>query len=127
MSNNTEKKSSNEPAAKAPQKKTNLLLLLAAAAVVVCIAVVYLVNGNHSSNEGSDTDLAVNGANTVDSGTQVEDSETAPAAGGAITIAPGGSLVIKTADVTTDASFYPVEVDGTNMEVIAVKDSEGNL
>ena len=35
--------------------------------------------------------------------------------------------MIHTADITTDASFFPVEVNGTRMEVIAVKDSEGNI
>ncbi len=46
---------------------------------------------------------------------------------GAATIASGESLVIPTADVTADASFYPVEVDGASMEVIAVRDSSGNI
>ena len=73
------------------------------------------------------TDLAVNGAITVDSSEQVEGSETVPAADGVVTIAAGDSLVIPTGDVTTDASFYPVEVNGTNMEVIAVRDSAGNI
>ena len=39
----------------------------------------------------------------------------------------GDSLVIKTDDLSEDAAFYPIEVDGTEMEVIAVKDSEGNI
>lgn len=30
-------------------------------------------------------------------------------------------------DITTEASFYPVKVDGTEMEVIAVRDSEGKI
>ena len=71
--------------------------------------------------------MAVNGAITVDSSEQVEGSETVPAADGVVTIAAGDSLVIPTGDVTTDASFYPVEVNGTNMEVIAVRDSAGNI
>lgn len=66
----------------------------------------FLVKGNGNSNEGGDTDRENNGA---------------------VTIASGESLVIPTADITADASFYPVEVDGINMEVIAVKDSEGNI
>lgn len=103
MSNKAKKKSSNKPEVKAPQKKTNFLPLLA---VVVCVAVVSLVKGNGNSNEGGDTGREINGA---------------------VTISSGESLVIPTADITTDASFYPVEVDGTNMEVIAVKDSEGNI
>lgn len=42
-------------------------------------------------------------------------------------IEKGGSLVIKTDDLSEDAAFYPIEVDGTEMEVIAVKDSDGTI
>lgn len=42
-------------------------------------------------------------------------------------IEKGDSLIIKTDDLSEDAAFYPIEVDGTEMEVIAVKDSEGNI
>lgn len=106
MSNKAKKKSNHRPAAKEPQKKTSLLPFLAITAVVVCAAVVFSVKGNGSSNKSNDTGR--------------ENS-------GAVTIASGESLVIQTADITTDASFYPIEVDGMNMEVIAVKDSAGNI
>lgn len=42
-------------------------------------------------------------------------------------IEKGDSLVIKTEDLSEDAEFYPVEVDGTEMEVIAVKDAKGTV
>lgn len=42
-------------------------------------------------------------------------------------IAEGGSLVIPISEITTNASFYPVEVDGTELEIIAVKDSDGYI
>ena len=42
-------------------------------------------------------------------------------------IEKGDSLVIKTDDLSEDAEFYPIEVDGTEMEVIAVKDAEGPI
>lgn len=106
MSNKAKQKSNNRPAAKAPQKQTNLLPFLAITAVVACVAIVFLVEGNGISNKSNDTGR--------------ENSE-------AVTISSGESLVIPTADITTDASFYPIEVDGTNMEVIAVKDSAGNI
>ena len=47
--------------------------------------------------------------------------------GGAIAVAPDRPLEISTADVTANASFIPVDVDGTKMEVIAVRDSQGNV
>jgi uncharacterized membrane protein len=36
-------------------------------------------------------------------------------------------LVIKTSDVSEQALFYPVEIDGTRMEVIAVKAPDGTI
>ena len=43
------------------------------------------------------------------------------------TLAEGESLVIQTSDVTEDATFYAVEVDGTEMEVMAILDSDGEI
>ena len=43
------------------------------------------------------------------------------------TVAAGESLTIPTSEISETASFYPVEVDGTQMEVIAVKDSGGTI
>ncbi|MDR0822756.1 MAG: DUF2318 domain-containing protein [Endomicrobium sp.] len=36
-------------------------------------------------------------------------------------------LVIPIAEITTDASFYPVDIDGTRLEVIAVKAPDGSI
>ena len=36
-------------------------------------------------------------------------------------------LVIPVSEVTETAKFYPVTVDGTDMEVFAIRDSEGNI
>ncbi len=42
-------------------------------------------------------------------------------------IEKGDSLIIKVDDLSEDATFYPIEVDGTEMEVIVVKDAEGTI
>lgn len=42
-------------------------------------------------------------------------------------ISAGGALSIPVADITEDPSFYPIEVDGTQMELIAVKASDGTI
>lgn len=42
-------------------------------------------------------------------------------------ISRGGSLVIPAAEITSAAKFYPLEVEGTRMEVLAVKDSQGQI
>ncbi|MBQ7433508.1 MAG: DUF2318 domain-containing protein [Lachnospiraceae bacterium] len=49
------------------------------------------------------------------------------ATNGAETLSAGENLVIQTADVTETASFYPVNIDGTEMEVLAIRDSEGKI
>ncbi len=42
-------------------------------------------------------------------------------------IADGENLVIPVSDISETASFYPVEVDGTLMEVVAVQAPDGSL
>lgn len=42
-------------------------------------------------------------------------------------ITSGDNLIIPLEEVSEKAAFYPLDVDGTKMEVIAVKDSEGNI
>lgn len=92
--------------------KNNSLLLVAAVIVILCLAVVFIMRRSEKANTLTDTVTA--------SG---QDRET----GDAAIIEEGGSLVIPLTDVTTEVSFYPVEVAGTTMEVIAVKDSDGNI
>ncbi|MBQ8506842.1 MAG: DUF2318 domain-containing protein [Clostridia bacterium] len=54
--------------------------------------------------------------------------ESAPAnEGGAQAIAEGEALVINKADIGSDVRFYPIDVDGTAMEVLAVKASDGTI
>lgn len=42
-------------------------------------------------------------------------------------ITSGNALSIPTDELSENAEFYPVDVDGTEMEVIAVKDSTGTI
>ena len=53
----------------------------------------------------------------------------APAAAGSVTLAPSsnGDLVIAISDITPTAKFYPVELDGTKLEVLAVKAPDGTI
>lgn len=106
MANKSKKELNKKPAANSHQKKVKLLPLLTAAAIAVCISVVFLVNGHRVSSGNNDTGLEKREAAAITS---------------------GESLLIPTAEITTDASFYPIEVDGTKMEVIAVRDSTGNI
>lgn len=44
-----------------------------------------------------------------------------------VSISSGENLTIPVSDLTESAAFYPVNVDGTEMEVIAVKTSDGTI
>ena len=44
-----------------------------------------------------------------------------------VSISSGENLTIPVSDLTESAAFYPVNVDGTEMEVIAVKTSDGKI
>lgn len=58
------------------------------------------------------------------------DTENAAAAGDSAdngeNLSNGGDLVIPLSELSSTASFYPVEIEGTPMEIIAVIDQEGN-
>lgn len=47
--------------------------------------------------------------------------------GDAQVIAPGGELVISTSQISGTAAFYPIIVDGTQMEVFAIRASDGTV
>jgi uncharacterized membrane protein len=44
-----------------------------------------------------------------------------------ITVAKDSDIVIQTKDVTETATFYPAEINGTDLEVIAVKAPDGTV
>lgn len=48
-------------------------------------------------------------------------------ANNALTVTKDSDLVITSKDVTEKASFYPAEINGTNLEVIAVKAPDGSI
>lgn len=76
--------------------------------------------GSSANNTGS----AINGANPSSAGSnQTTAQNTHPAQ----TIAAGQNLTINIKDLSSQAQFYPVTVDGTKMEVLALKDSQGNV
>ena len=52
-----------------------------------------------------------------------------PVTANSVTLAPAanGDLVIAIGDISSTAKFYPVEVDGTKLEVMAVKAPDGSI
>lgn len=56
-----------------------------------------------------------------------KDSASNQAGGATIKEVIDKDLIIDTKDVTKNATFYPVKIDGTDMEVIAVKATDGSV
>lgn len=82
-----------------------MLPVVAAAVVLVCAVVLFFSNGNKSN-----------------------DGQTAGVSGGApVVVEQGEFLVIPISEITDEASFYPITVDGENMEVLAVRASDGTI
>lgn len=94
----------NKAEAKASGGK-KILPIAAAAVVLVCAAVVFFVTGN-KPNEQPSADIADDDARVI---------------------VQGESLAIPISDITDAASFYPITVDGEDMEVLAVRASDGTI
>lgn len=69
------------------------------------------------------------GCGSTEGNTEKDAEETSTAAETTeeVSISSGDSLTIPVNELTEDAAFYPVNVDGTEMEVIAVKTSDGTI
>lgn len=102
---------------KVQQKKKSNLPLMITALAVVCAAVIAaaVTRGEKTGNAdtASQEVAADNASSSAKEAVQV--------------IGAGESLVIPVSEVTGTAQFYPVEVDGTAMEIIAVKASDGTI
>ena len=54
-------------------------------------------------------------------------NEVAPAAAAGSSQAENADLVIPVSEITETATFYPIEIEGTQMEVLAVKATDGTI
>lgn len=97
------------------QSGINYFPILAAVIVVAVVAIVFVINRNGGKSGSSDSIAAD------------DSSETARSDSGTVIIGKGDSLVIPVSDITEKATFYPIEVDGTSMEVLAIKASDGTI
>lgn len=113
---------------KQKQKRNNFkwqsgVLLLT---LILAIALAGCSNGSNS-NTGNAGDAGVgSAAGTTDSeNSSAQDNHTNTS--DAQEIKSGESLVIPTGDITETATFYPINVDGTTMEVLAVRAPDGTV
>lgn len=86
------------------KKRTAFAVLLAAAALTACSPAAKTGETESSSSAAGQSREAAQGK-----------------------AAPGKDLVIPVKDISDKAAFYPVDVDGTKMEVIAVKAPDGTI
>ena len=89
---------------KAKDRK-KILPVVAAAVVLACAAILIFTNGDESNDRQT--------AGIPD------DTQTV--------ITQGESLVIPISEITDEASFFPITVDGEDMEVLAVRASDGSI
>lgn len=107
-----------KPASKqAPsQKKSNFgvpLIIVAAVVLVIGALVVFSNNSKSGLDTASNSNVSADGGST----------STANSAAAVV----NQDVVIPVADITETARFYPVEIDGTRLEVLAVKASDGTI
>lgn len=114
------------------RKKSNSLLIVAAA-VIFCVAIGFTFVNRQGKNavESKVTSDAASASVSDDATGKKENTNTVAedtAENSEVqVISEGESLIIPVNEVSSTAVFYPVEVDGVRMEVLAVADSEGNI
>ena len=87
-----------------PQRKSSGWLPAAAVVLAAAVAVAVFTRAGDSGGESA--------------GGSAAESQT---------VSEGGNLVIPLSELSAAARFYPVEVDGTEMEIIAVEDAAGSI
>ena len=100
MAKKKSKSGGNSTAKQAPKNK-NLPLILIAVVLVCGVAGAMLFRNSGNESEPSPIDTQE--------------------------IAAGEFLTIQTAEIDSTAAFFPIEVDGTEMEVLAVRASDGTV
>lgn len=117
------KNSNHQGKVKKQNKKSNSFIIIIAALLCVAVAVVFVVQkkGN-SSNDSDNVTTQVNGSTTTSQNSTASQGDS-----NVQTISAGESLVIPVNEVSSTATFYPIEVDGTRMEVIVIKDETGKI
>lgn len=102
-------KSQNKPKNQKNFKSQNNLrgILVPVGGILLAIVLIAVINEGVNKRKGSDTTKGANQGNAV--------------------ISETGDLIIPIDEITTTATFYPVEVDGTTLEVLAVKASDGTI
>lgn len=101
--------------------KNNKMVIAIAVILCVLAAVTLIIKNNTAGKVAESTNVTAKKTdNNESSNKTTQDSDVQ-------TIGKDDKLVINKSDISEKASFYPINVDGTRMEVLAVKDSSGNI
>ena len=101
------------------QKKKGFKKPFAVATIILSLALVLAGCGAGINSGTSNADTNGAGSSKVESGAAQLDSTKE--------IKKGESLIIQTSGITETAKFYPVKINGTSMEVLAVKAPDGTI
>lgn len=105
------------------KRKKSLAVFIASMALALLLT---MVLAGCSGSGNSPSSATTNSGNSSPSAAVGSDSPSSADAGDG-DAAVDGDLVINTADISATAAFYPVEVDGTKLEVIAVEAPDGTI
>lgn len=125
-------------------KKSNNNTFIVIAAIILCIAAVgiymFKQNGGKkeqqsertaavSDSDAQNSEISDNKANDNETNDSTSESDGTANKNNKSekVISKGKSLKIPVSDISSTVSFYPIKVDGVEMEIIAVKDSEGEI
>jgi len=104
---------------KKKSNKTMQLLIGLGLAIIVIVAIVLTVIGKGNNQEANNVQLGSTQAQLAESNVTSDSTQAQ--------IASSGDLVIPLSGITEKASFYPYNVNGTKLEVIAVKALDGSI
>lgn len=102
---------------KTDKKSNNNNILLIAVAAVLCIAVIIVSVTQQKRDDVSSDTVSAETSDPVSDAITDETAEDKTDDSDVQVIAEGESLIIPVSDVSSTVSFYPVEEDGTQMEV----------
>jgi uncharacterized membrane protein len=99
-----------------PSQKNKWLIPTISIVIIAVVAVVaiFALKGGDKSDENNNPANATSAVATEDSGNNNDTAQNA-------------DLVIPISEISTIAEFYPVEIEGTKLEVIAVEAPDGSI
>lgn len=127
MKNNTQNKSKNTT-----QNKSNTIKMAVAAISVVLMLIIAFTLNNQGKSTGTAVDTEIGSTKESSTGADSErstgtSSGTSAGTTDNIAVTKDADLVIPISTITETATFYPAEIDGTKLEVLAVKAPDGTI